>query len=252
MLRCLVSLIFNYRYGLRTVETVSFDQARQWMEEAPRNLRCVVLIQKKNLGTDVGLSAFDLRDNPLFALVPKALAPRYIQQTKNLRNGHVVAWETAFRDSGRSLGQLLGQELEKSGHTRLLEGLEALPAEQRHEFVEQRLQGIGKLVIGVYFWDHFALIMGETVTSGKSFRDTERRLGDVSGHDEIGQLVLTRSDLSPLVCDAVGLHHDLPVACLRRNHQRTGTEFPTGARFGLPSTCAGDSGKDTTGYRYAS
>ena len=115
------------------------------MEEAPRNLRCVVLIQKKNLGTDVGLSAFDLRDNPLFALVPKALAPRYIQQTKNLRNGHVVAWETAFRDSGRSLGQLLGQELEKSGHTRLLEGLEALPAEQRHEFVEQRLQGIDSL-----------------------------------------------------------------------------------------------------------
>jgi HD-like signal output (HDOD) protein len=57
------------------------------------------------------------------------------------------------------------------------------------------LHDIGKLVIGVYFWDHFALIMGETVTSGKSFRDTERRLGDVSGHDEIGQLVLTRSNL---------------------------------------------------------
>jgi HD-like signal output (HDOD) protein len=72
------------------------------------------------------------------------------------------------------------------------------------------LHDIGKLVIGVYFWDHFALLLGETVTSGKSFRDIERRLGDVAGHDEIGQLVLTRSNLSPLVCDAVGMHHNLP------------------------------------------
>ncbi len=119
----------------------------------------------------------------------------------------------------------------------------ARPSGGHRRAVVQRLldhlpvTGIGKLVIGVYFWDHFALIMGETVTSGKSFSDTERRLGDVSGHDEIGQLVLTRSNLSPLVCDAVGLHHDLPVACLRRNHQRTGTEFPTGARFAAIHMC---------------
>ena len=52
--------------------------------------------------------------------------------------------------------------------------------------------------------------MGEAVTSGKSFRDTERLLGDVAGHDEIGQRVLTRTNLSPVVCDAVAAHHDLP------------------------------------------
>ena len=36
-------------------------------------------------------------------------------------------------------------------------------------------------MIGVYFWDHFALIMGEAGTSGKSFRHTERLLGDAVG-----------------------------------------------------------------------
>ena len=309
--------------------------SRKWLGGGPRNLRCVVLIQKRNLGTDVGISAFNLRDNPLFALVPKALAPRYMQQTKRLRNAHVMAWETAFRDSGRSLGKLLSQELEKSGQTRPLAGLDAIPVDKRHQHIERRLRGIealpslpgtisrilelladpdvtaerleqvllmdpvivqrlfavasspafagrggevssvpdaivclgmrevaaivmqarlagdflrsqetlvdfkrfwahsvacaltvhkivqgkllplgvelqfhdywttcllhdiGKLVIGVYFWDHFALIMGEAVTSGKSFRDTERLLGDVAGHDEIGQLVLTRRNPTP-------------------------------------------------------
>jgi hypothetical protein len=34
----------------------------------------------------------------------------------------------------------------------------------------------------------------------------------VAGHDEIGQLVLTRTNLSPVVCAAVGQHHDLPEA----------------------------------------
>ncbi|HJP32827.1 MAG TPA: HDOD domain-containing protein [Candidatus Latescibacteria bacterium] len=351
VLRCLVSLIFNFRYGLRTVEAGSFEEARQWMGGgSPNDLRCVVLIQKQHLGTDVGISAFNLRDNALFALVPKALAPRYMQQTKGLRNGHVVTWETAFRDSGRSLGQLIGQQLEKSGQTRPLAGLDAIAVDRRHEFVERRLKGIdslpslpgtisrilelladpevtaeqlervvlldppivqrlfsvasspafagrggeitsvrdaivrlglrevaavvmqaslaggflrsqeslidykrfwahsvacaltahkivsgdllplkaklqfhdywttcllhdvGKLVIGVYFWDHFALLMGETISCGGSFRETERRLGDVAGHDEIGHLVLTRSHLSPLVCDTVRDHHDLPEA----------------------------------------
>ena len=71
------------------------------------------------------------------------------------------------------------------------------------------LHDVGKLVIGVHFWDYFALIMGDAVTSGRSFRETERRLGDVAAHDEIGRLVLTRSHLSPTVCDAVGAHHEL-------------------------------------------
>ncbi len=55
------------------------------------------------------------------------------------------------------------------------------------------LHDVGKLVIGVYFWDSFALIMGDAVTSGRSFRETERRLGDVAAHDEIGRLGLASS-----------------------------------------------------------
>jgi HD-like signal output (HDOD) protein len=349
VLRCLVSLVFNYRYGLRTVEADSFEEALKWLGGGERDLRCVVLIQKRNLTTGEAISAFNLDDNPLFALVPEALTPDYLQQTQTVHNAHVMAWETAFRDSGRSLSTLLGQELENSGQTPPLAGLDAIPVDKRHQYIERRLRGIdalpslpgtisrilelladpevtaeqlergllmdpvivqrllavagspafagrgevssvrdaivrlgmrevaaivmqarltgdflrsqetlvdfkrfwahsvacalvahkivlgkllplgddlqfhdywttcllhdiGKLVIGVYFWDHFALITGEAVTSGKSFRDIEHRLGDVAGHDEIGQLVLTRTNLSSVVCEAVGQHHDLPEA----------------------------------------
>ena len=110
-----------------------------------KNLRCVVLIQKRSLGTDVGISAFNLRDSPLFALVPKAETPRYLQLTKKLRNAHVIAWESAFRDSGRSLGNLLGRELEKSGQTHPLAGLDAVAAAGRREFIDHRLRGIDAL-----------------------------------------------------------------------------------------------------------
>ncbi|MDA0337605.1 MAG: hypothetical protein O2782_20770 [bacterium] len=145
VLRCLVSLVFNFRYGLRTVEAASFDDARQWLADSPRQLRCVVLIQKGALGADAGMVGLNLGDNALFVLVPKAQAPRYLQQTRRLSNAHVIAWENAFADSGRSLGRLLSQELEKSGQTRPLAGLDAVAFDRRREFVDRRLMGIEAL-----------------------------------------------------------------------------------------------------------
>lgn len=79
VLRCLVSLVFNYRYGLRTEEVDSFEEALEWLGGGERDLRCVVLIQKHKLTTGEGISAFNLHDNPLFALVPKALTADYLQ-----------------------------------------------------------------------------------------------------------------------------------------------------------------------------
>jgi HD-like signal output (HDOD) protein len=348
VLEGLVQLVFGFRYGLHAHVVGSYGEARQWLSAAPRNLRCVILIQKAAPGPDAGIAAFGLRGHPLFALVPKAHAPRYVQWTEKLTNAHVVAWETAFRDSGRALARRLGEELEKAGQTRPLAGIDAVPVTRRRSFVDERLAGVdtlpalpeattpilelladpdvdvdrleqvllldpaiarrlfavagsaafagsestvgnlrdavarlglrevaavvmqtrlagdflraaesrvdyqrfwahsvacaltchqivqqnllplqvelqfhdywaagllhdvGKLVLGVHFWEHFSLVMGDVVTSGRTFREVERQFGDLVGHDEIGFLVLTRSHVSPLVCDAVATHHDLP------------------------------------------
>lgn len=81
---------------------------------------------------------------------------------------------------------------------------------QFHNFwIAGLLHDIGKLVMGVYFWDHFALVMGETVTGPMTFRKAEQRVGDATDHAEIGQLFLERSHMSPEVCEAVG-HHQEP------------------------------------------
>lgn len=373
VLRCLVLLVLNFRYGLRTIEAASFDEARKWLGSGGHDLRCVVIIQNKSVATDVGIAAFNLHDNPLFVLVPKAVAGRYQQQMQRINNAHVVAWESAFRDSGRGLGKLMVQQLEKSGLTRPLDDVDGLPKNQRKAAVEHRLQGIdalpalpgtisrvlelladpeataeqlervlmldpaivqrlytvasspiyagragdanslrdvivrlglrevaavvmqaklaneflrsedtlfdykrfwahsvacalvahkivtlgllplpedvafheywpacllhdiGKLVLGVYFWDHFARVMGDTVTSGNSFRAGESRTGGVSSHEEIGELVLTRSHLSPSITATIRQHHDLldapsSLSCLLHTadviSKRIGLSFP--------------------------
>jgi HD-like signal output (HDOD) protein len=349
VLRSLVSLVLNFKYGLRTVDAGSFAEARQWLGEGTGSLRGVVLIQRRDSQTDIGISAFNLRDNPLFAIGPKALAPQYIEQVKRLSAGHVVAWESVFRDSGKGLRNLLGKALEKVGVTPPLQDLSTTQGAQRRRIVETRLKGIdslptlpgavsrilellsdpdvtaeqlerailldpsivqrlmsvagspafaarsgeppatlrdaivrmgmrevaavamqaklatsfarsqdtlfdyqrfwahsvacalvahrlvtdrslplaaapefsdywivcllhdiGKLVMGTFFWEHFARVMGESVTGEMSFREAERRLGDVAHHTEIGQLVLERSHMKPLLTQTVGHHHDLP------------------------------------------
>ena len=68
------------------------------------------------------------------------------------------------------------------------------------------LHDVGKLVIGMFFWEYFSRVMGETVLKGVSFREAERLIGDSCDHEQIGRLVLLKSDLGPEITEWVGSH----------------------------------------------
>ena len=68
------------------------------------------------------------------------------------------------------------------------------------------LHDIGKLVLGVFFWDHFSRVLGETVLKSISFREAERELGNAVNHEDIGKLLLLKADLGPEITEWVAIH----------------------------------------------
>ena len=71
------------------------------------------------------------------------------------------------------------------------------------------LHDVGKLVLGVFFWEHFSRVLGETVLNGISFHEAERKLDLGIDHEDIGKLVALKADLGPEVTDWVA-KHDTP------------------------------------------
>ena len=347
VLRSFVAPMLSFRYGLHTIEASSFHDAVPAIRDRMAGMRCVFLIQDKELQTDVGISGLNLMGRyPLFVLAPQRLSGYYQEACAKMKNAFVCSWEDAFRKGGSFLSEMVESAFETNGIGRPFEGkpqsdyadlqlqvearlgdLQALPtlpgvvrkilhmlknpattideleavlstdpvivqkirqvvasplfaghasntakftlkdaivriglkeigaiAMQLmvvNSFVEVSgtlfdfkrfwghsvgcalaadkiykskivkfadelafqdywlgglLHDIGKLVLGVFFWDHFSRVLGETVLRDISFREAERELGDAVNHEEIGKLLLLKADFGPEITEWVAVH----------------------------------------------
>ncbi|MBT4097514.1 MAG: HDOD domain-containing protein [Gemmatimonadetes bacterium] len=71
------------------------------------------------------------------------------------------------------------------------------------------LHDIGKLVLGFFFWDWTTRLLGHSRNKSVSFRQAEIDMGDVAGHQRLGQLLLINADMGAEAVGVVGHHHDL-------------------------------------------
>jgi hypothetical protein len=70
------------------------------------------------------------------------------------------------------------------------------------------LHDIGKLVLGFFFPQRYREIRACLQSApGLTFRKAEARLGDVASHDYLGQLLLLKSRVSPVLVGTVADHH---------------------------------------------
>ncbi|MDA0337438.1 MAG: HDOD domain-containing protein [bacterium] len=77
-----------------------------------------------------------------------------------------------------------------------------------HEYwVAALLHDIGKLILGFFFWEHFQQLAALTSGGRMSFREAEQHLGDVVGHEQLGQLLLMRAAMNENLVRCVGTHH---------------------------------------------
>ena len=74
------------------------------------------------------------------------------------------------------------------------------------------LHDIGKMILGLFFWDHFESVV-EKMAEGEAglltFREAETRLGDAAHHVHVGQILLMKSNVQPLLVEAVRCHHQV-------------------------------------------
>ena len=81
------------------------------------------------------------------------------------------------------------------------------------------LHDIGKLTLGLFFWNHFEEILQEMAKSSSSFRDAERQLDDVANQEYLGQILLLKARVGEDLVEAVGKHNSpgkrpAPLTCL--------------------------------------
>ena len=58
------------------------------------------------------------------------------------------------------------------------------------------LHDIGKLILGFFFWNYFEKVLGQMDGSSGSFRDAETRMGDTATHEQVGELLLIRTNMA--------------------------------------------------------
>ncbi len=83
------------------------------------------------------------------------------------------------------------------------------PLEFNDYWIGALLHDVGKLVLGFFFWDWMSRILAHRTDKGCTFRQAEIDLGDVAGHQRVGQLMLLNSDMGEDAVAAVGNHHEL-------------------------------------------
>lgn len=77
-----------------------------------------------------------------------------------------------------------------------------------HEYwVAALMHDIGKLILGFFFWEHFERLATLSRGADIDFREAETRLGDVVGHEQLGQLLLLRASMGETLVRCVGSHH---------------------------------------------
>ena len=62
------------------------------------------------------------------------------------------------------------------------------------------LHDIGKLVLGFFFWEWTTRLLGHSRDKSLSFRQAEIDMGDVAGHQKLGQLLLINADKGGRCC----------------------------------------------------
>ena len=81
------------------------------------------------------------------------------------------------------------------------------------------LHDIGKLPLGLFFWNHFEEILEQMARTGCTFRQAECELGDVANHEYLGQVLLLKARVGENLVEAVGRHNSpgqspAPLTCL--------------------------------------
>jgi HD-like signal output (HDOD) protein len=100
-----------------------------------------------------------------------------------------------------------------------------LPVEGRVEssdyWIASLLHDVGTLVLGFFFWSYFERVLqnAQEDDNCSSIREAESRLGDVVTHEQVGQLLLMRAEMSQELVRAVSTHHEpeplpSPLICL--------------------------------------
>jgi len=347
LLHSYVSLLFNFNYGMQTIDAGGFKDTLSAVQEHGSEVRCTVLIQNGVVPPDIGISGFNMNGGiPLFCVVPASVAKDYEAKCSRIENAIVCTWEEAFRKGGSYLRELIEATLAASGidnpfaeelsHEELqrrveerMADLDALPTmpgsvqrilrlvanpDAKIEELEEAVQAdpailhkiqqavnspvfagsgakqqlsakdaivrlglrevgalamqvklvsgfvtegsslfdfrrfwghsvgcalaadrlykrkllplsepvefldywigalmhdIGKLVLGVFFWNHFSDAMGDTVMDGISFREAEKKRGDIANHERIGQLLMLKAGMSQPLTDWVKTHDSI-------------------------------------------
>ena len=70
------------------------------------------------------------------------------------------------------------------------------------------LHDIGKLILGFFFWNYFEKVLGQMDGPTLSFRDAETRMGDTATHEQVGELLLIRTNMAQELVSAVANHSD--------------------------------------------
>ena len=70
------------------------------------------------------------------------------------------------------------------------------------------LHDIGKLILGFFFWNYFEKVLGQMDGTTRSFRDAETRMGDTATHEQVGELLLIRTNMAQELVSAVANHSD--------------------------------------------
>ena len=66
------------------------------------------------------------------------------------------------------------------------------------------------MILEFFFWDHFQNVVARMAEGEEgliSFRDAEVQLGDMAHHEQVGQLLLMKSNVRQELVEAVQSHH---------------------------------------------
>ena len=69
------------------------------------------------------------------------------------------------------------------------------------------LHDVGKLIMGLHFWEHFEQILNHMGSKECSYIDTEQQFDGVPSHEYVGKLVMLKSNCGEELVDVVGSHH---------------------------------------------
>ena len=144
LLHSYVGLLFNFNYGIQTVDVTDFKGTLSAIAEHEQDVKCTVLIQNQAVPPDLGMSGFNMNGQfPLFCVVPSTVAKDYEAKCSRIDNAHVCTWEESFSKGGSFLSELVESVLTSNGiHNPFTE---ELSHEELQKRVEERMADLDAL-----------------------------------------------------------------------------------------------------------